>query len=96
MRPATQKPDSNTPEIRDMLKDLRERGWLLEFIEPPNGFGCDFVIFLYGRSLYVEVKTPEKRNRFTPQEVKLMEICKKTRNEYYVIISPEELLEVIG
>ena len=95
MRPATQKPDSNTLEFRQVLKELQRRNWL-RYIEPPSGFGCDYVLFLHARVIFIEVKLPAKKNRLTALEVALMEICKWAGVEYHVFTDAEQLLEMIG
>jgi hypothetical protein len=95
VKPAVQKPDSNTQPIRLLLKDLQQRG-MLDFFEPPSGYGCDYVVFMRGLQMYVEVKTPEKRNRLTAQEIKLRALCKKwMAAEFVIVTEPEELLDHI-
>lgn len=80
MNPYRQKPDGLTPTIRMAYKRAG-----VNFIEPPSGLGCDFILFLHGLVVFLEVKDPAEVNRMTDAEKRLQIICQLAGIPYIIV-----------
>ncbi len=51
----------------------------------------DLTILRNGKSIYAEIKTP--KGKLSPYQEKFKEMCKRNKNQYWVIRSLDELIE---
>lgn len=85
--------DDNEKYITPVLDAVNVRYKLL-----PPGFGADILVFepqLY----FVEVKNPEQppsKRKLTDAELSLMALCDETSGEYYVVLQPEEMADIVN
>lgn len=80
-----------TPRIRVEYKTLG-----VQFIEPPSGLGCDFVIFRNGRVTFVEVKEPGSEARMTEAERRLKRLCEVAGIPYEIVTTLDAALVAAG
>lgn len=84
-----QKPDALTPLIRELYKAAQ-----VDFLEPPDGFGCDFITF--GPFRFIEVKSLKDAKRFTAAERRLRQLAEKHGIPYLVPITLEDAARAAG
>lgn len=85
-----QKPDALTPGIREEFKTCG-----VVFMEPPNGFGCDFIVFNNG-VIFMEVKDPAEAERLTKTEQRLQRFCQFAGVPYIIVTTLDAALNAAG
>ena len=90
MNPYHQNPDSLTAEIRAEYKALNT-----PYLEPPPGFGCDFVTFNH-RLAFVEVKRLGAENNLTKAERRLRYLASLVGIPYIIVTTKDGALVAAG